>query len=222
MKLLSCCETYVRRTFNRLIPNEGSKLAEVLRAVCWLLLPMKVVGVLGGVVVVIKAFYTLRQGLPEIPPVLLKGAGSFLGAFSRLFVELFLLSLPYLWQPVALYLLIALFLKHFLWRKFWCLVGVAWFLLLFITGLQHAGWKEYRMLPLLMVQGYLFLLWLMPREIWNIIGLTISGIVGFIILVLPDLPTAFDDFGMFGAVLAFFLGYLNLLASLLQRAADRL
>ncbi|PIE31668.1 hypothetical protein CSA56_17605, partial [candidate division KSB3 bacterium] len=88
--------------------------------------------------------------------------------------------------------------------------------------LQHAGWKEYRMLPLLMVQGYLFLLWLMPREIWNIIGLTISGIVGFIILVLPDLPTAFDDFGMFGAVLAFFLGYLNLLASLLQRAADRL
>jgi hypothetical protein len=44
-----------------------------------------------------------------------------------------------------------------------------------------------------------------------------------IILISPaDLPTAFDDFGMFGAILAFFLGYLNALASLLQRAVSRL
>ena len=66
------------------------------------------------------------------------------------------------------------------------------------------------------------MLWLVPREIWNIIGLTISSLFGLIILILPDLPTSFDDFGIFGAILAFFLGYVNLVASLIQRAADRL
>jgi hypothetical protein len=53
---------------------------------------------------------------------------------------------------------------------------------------------------------------------WNIIGLLISVFLGLIVLILPDLPTAFDDFGIFGAILAFFLGYLNALASLIQRA----
>jgi hypothetical protein len=79
------------------------------------------------------------------------------------------------------------------------------------------------MLPLLLIQGYLFALWLLPREVWNVMGLVLSSVLGLIILISPaDLPTAFDDFGMFGAILAFFLGYLNALASLLQRAVSRL
>ncbi len=212
----------ILRKFHRFIPAEGSTLAEVVRVVFLLITPVKVLCVAGGIAIIVKAFMTLAQGFPEIPPVILKGAGVFLTAFSRLLLELLSLSLSYVWQPIVGYLLIALFLKNIFWRKFWCLVGVAWFLLLFMTALHNAGWKEYRMLPLLMVQGYLFVLWFFPREIWNIIGLTISLVFGLIILILPDLPTAFDDFGMFGAILAFFLGYLNVLASLLQRAADRL
>ena len=77
--------------------------------------------------------------------------------------------------------------------------------------------------PLLLIQGYLFALWLLPHEAWNVMGLVLSSVLGLIILISPaDLPTAFDDFGMFGAILAFFLGYLNALASLLQRAVSRL
>ena len=62
------------------------------------------------------------------------------------------------------------------------------------------------------------MLWLVPREFWNILGLLISSTLGVIVLILPDLPTAFDDFGIFSAILVFFLGYLNALANLIQRA----
>jgi hypothetical protein len=136
--------------------------------------------------------------------------------------------------------------KSQFWRTFWGLVGVAGFFLLFVSALKgfswpaleglswsalkefsravskKFSWQEYRILLLPLVQGYLFTLWLLPREIWNLVGLTISIGFGLMILILPDLPTAFDDFGMFGAVLAFFLGYLNILASLLQRVVRRL
>jgi hypothetical protein len=142
--------------------------------------------------------------------------------------------------------LIAIFTKSKVWRRFWCLVGVAGFFLLFVSALKEFNWpileefswsaikefssalktfnwEEFSVLPLLLMQGYLFALWLLPREGWNIIGLIISSVFGLIILISPaDLPTAFDDFGMFGAILAFFLGYLNALASLLQRAVSRL
>ncbi len=65
--------------------------------------------------------------------------------------------------------------------------------------LSHADWNDYQRMPLVILQGYLFLLWFLPRELWNFIGLLISSVLGIIVILLPDLPTVFDDFGIFGA-----------------------
>jgi hypothetical protein len=119
-------------------------------------------------------------------------------------------------------MLMMLLISSTVWRKFWCLVGVAGFFLLFVAAYEASTWQEYRLLPLLLLQGYMFMLWLLPREAWNVVGLLISGALGLVILLAPDLPTSFDDFGMAGAVAAFFLGYVNAVASLVQRAAHRL
>ncbi|MCP4405764.1 MAG: hypothetical protein GY801_51765 [bacterium] len=212
----------ILRKLDPYIPAEDSVFALLIKQMIVLFRCCKVAAVIGGIIVIYTVAQMFVKADIRLPPGSTKIFKSVVSAFSPLFLELLSRSLEYLWLPIVLYLLLTLLTKAVLWRKFWCLVGFSWFFLLFVGQVQTTSWKEYHLLPLLMLQSYLFLLWLLPQEIWNIIGLTISLILGLIVLILPDLPTAFDDFGLFGAILVFFLGYLNLLASLIQRAAQRL
>jgi hypothetical protein len=200
----------------RWLPAEDSRLAAAIRGGVIVWRGLKWGLVLLGVGVIWQAGMTLRRVSP--PPVLLKSVSTVLKYFLPVLLDFIEASLYYLWQPIAAYLVIILLTKSLLWRKFWCLVGVAACVLLFMATYSEASWKDYQRLPLLVIQGYLFTLWLVPREFWNLIGLLISVTMGVIVLILPDLPTAFDDFGIFSAILVFFLGYLNALANLIQRA----
>ena len=206
----------------RYLPNEDSQWAEFFRQLIILLRICKGLAVIVGGALSWQAWLKIAVVRQLLPPKVLTATTKAIEFFWPFFLDLVNASFEYLASPIAWYLLIAVSVKSLFWRKFWCLVGVSWSLLVFIQAAQQATWQEYHLLPLLILQGYLFMLWLVPREIWNIIGLTISSLFGLIILILPDLPTSFDDFGIFGAILAFFLGYVNLVASLIQRAADRL
>jgi hypothetical protein len=204
------------------LPSENSTLANLLRQLMIVWKGVKVLCVLCGIVVICKAVLMVGTAYRLIPAWVVTGISKVTVFFIPLFLQLLKTSLLYLWQPILLYVLMACLTKSEFWRKFWCLVGVSGFLIIFVSKIEEFSWKEYQVLPLLLIQGYLFMLWLLPPEFWNIIGLGISTMLGLIILLLPDLPGAFDDFGMFGAILAFFLGYLNALASLVQRVVRRL
>jgi hypothetical protein len=171
-----------------------------------------------GLAILWQAAWSMREVLTTVSPVVVKSLRIAIGFFLPVFLEFIAASLYYLWQPICAYFLIALLTKSFWWRKFWYLVGVAWCVLVLASISNDAGWNDYQRISLLILQGYLFLLWLLPRELWNLMGLLVSSILGIIVILLPDLPTVFDDFGIFGAILLFFLGYLNALASLIQRA----
>ncbi|GAK59463.1 hypothetical protein U27_06448 [Candidatus Vecturithrix granuli] len=173
--------------------------------------------VVAGLIILWQAALTIQALSTIIPPALVKSVIIVVGFFLPVFLELIVTSLRYLWQPICIYFLITLLTKSVWWRKFWYLVGVAWCVLLLTSTFHDANWNDYQRMSLLMLQGYMFLLWLLPRELWNLMGLLVSSILGIIVILLPDLPTVFDDFGIFGAILLFFLGYLNALASLIQR-----
>lgn len=210
------------RLFGRFIPSEESRLARWIKKIVFGWKIGKVLLVAGGMVVIYNAGHILYTAYAAMPAWLMTNTGKVAVYFLPLFLELLKKSLTYLWQPILVYLAINLLTHSPFWRRFWCLVGVAWFLLSFVSAFEHVTWKEYSLLALLSMQGYVLLLWFLPRELWNIVGLTFSMTLGLIVLLLPDLPTTFDDFGMFGAILAFFMGYLNALASLIQRIAKRL
>lgn len=208
----------MNRIQDKLLPSEDSILANIIRIgfLCWRV--GKWLAIFPGILIIYQTVNIVGKLNEEIP-------GSLLVAFRKaweyalpLFLELILGSLPYLWLPVFIYILIVLLFKNLFLRKFWNGVAVCGFFLYFLNITRNITWKEYDQLPLLLVQGYLLLLWLLPREIWNLVGLLVSGILGMIILILPDLPSAFDDFGVFAAILTFFLAYLNTIASLVQRA----
>ena len=210
------------RTVEPYIPAEDSLSALLIKQAITLFRACRLAAVLVGTIVIYRAFQVIVHADIVLPRGSAKALKTIMNAFSPLLLQLLSRSLEYLWLPIVLYLLLSLLTKAVLWRKFWCLVGFSWFFLLFIEHVQTTNWGEYHLLPLLIVQVYLFLLWLLPQEFWNIIGLTISLLLGLIVLILPDLPTAFDDFGLFGAILVFFLGYVNLLAGLIHRAVQRL
>lgn len=210
------------RKLDPYIPAEDSVLAWLIKQLITLFRCCKFAAVFAGTLIIYNAVQVFIKADIHLPPGGTKALKVIMTAFGPLLLELLSHSLEYLWMPITLYLLSSLLTKSVLWRKFWCLAGFSWFFLGLVEQMHTTGWQEYHLLPLLMLQSYLFLLWLLPQEIWNIIGLTISLILGLIVLILPDLPSAFDDFGLFGAILVFFLGYVNLLASLIQRVAQRL
>jgi len=238
-------ERVLLRILNRFISSEDSKFAAFIKRIEVVWRFGKFLFVVAGIFIIFRAAQIVGTAYEAVPSVLFKGLDEAVSRFMPVLLDLVIRSLKYLWQPILLYLLIAISTKSRVWRRFWCLVGVACFFLIFVSALEEFNWpafegfswsalkefssslkgfnwEEFRLLPLLLMQGYLFILWFLPREAWNIVGLIISSVLGLTILVLPDLPTAFDDFGMFGAILAFFLGYLNALASLLQRVVGRL
>lgn len=200
----------------------------------------KVILVVLGILVMLKAALLIGRAYEATPSILFNGLQKAVTYFVPVLWDLVRLSLPYLLLPAGAYLLIGLGTTSRVWRTFWYLVGLAWFFLSFVSvfedfpwptlegfswsslkdfgqSLKNFDWKAFQVLPLALVQGYLFALWVLPRECWNILGLLVSVLLGVIVLIFPDLPTAFDDFGIFGAILTFFMGYLNALAIVLQR-----
>ena len=194
-----------RRFSSKFIPSEESKLALILQKIVVFWGIGKIVCVVGGFALIGWTILLFAKTYAAIPPIFVTGVTKMTASFLPFFLRLMTTSLSYLWQPILVYLLIALLTKSQVWRKFWCLVGASGFLLILVATVKHSTWKDYQMLPLLIMQGYLFMLWLLPREVWNIIGLLISLSLGLVILILPDFPSAFDDFGLFGAILVFFL-----------------
>jgi hypothetical protein len=195
-----------------------------------------------GSVIILRALWIIGWVYRAIPGVILRSAREVLGWAFPVLRELIILSFQYLWQPLLVYALIALLVRAPAWQLFWRIVGLAGFFLVFVWHFEHfpwprlegfnwaalkdftqsfqeLHWQNFQTLPLILLQTYLFALWVLPREVWNLLGLMLSMLLGIIVVILPDLPTAFDDFGIFSAILAFFLGYVNALASLLQRAA---
>lgn len=203
-------------------PAENTPLAAFIKDLIVLLKIARALAVLVGCSIIWDAWQQVHGVTRLFPPTIVKGVLKTFEFFWPFFLELFRASLSYLWQPILACLLIALLIKSAFWRKFWYLVSLSWYLLTFLDAAQRATWDEYHLLILMVLQAYLFLLWLFPQEAWNLIGLSLSCVFGVVILIMPDLPSAFDDFGMFGAILAFFLGYVNAVASLVQRAAHRL
>lgn len=218
----------------------GSKSEMFLSRMSAVWLAGKVILALLGMLAILKAALLMGRAYEAIPPILFNGLYKAAMYFAPVLWDLVRLSIPYLLVPIGGYLLIGLGTTSRVWRIFWYIVGLSWFFLVFVSVFEHFpwptlegfswsalkdfgqslkdfNWKEFRALPLALVQGYLFALWVLPREFWNILGLLVSGLLGLMILIFPDLPTAFDDFGIFGAILTFFMGYLNALAILLQR-----
>ncbi len=212
----------MRQRLARYLPAENTPLAGFIKDLIILLKIVRGLAVLVGLSIIWDAWQKVDGVTRFFPPTVMKGLAKTFEFFWPFFLELFQASLSYLWQPILMCLLIALMTKSLFWRKFWYVVSLSWYLLTFLDAAQQADWDEYHLLILMILQAYLFLLWLFPQEIWNLIGLSLSCVLGVVILILPDLPTAFDDFGMFGAILAFFLGYVNAVASLVQRVAHRL
>ncbi len=208
----------IHTIFYRYLPSESSKIANGIRmlVLTWNWAKWGLVAV--GFAILWQAAWSMREVLTAVSPVVVKSLRIAIGFFLPVFLEFIAASLYYLWQPICAYFLITLLTKSCWWRNFWYLVGAAWCVMLLISSSSHADWNDYQRMPLVILQGYLFLLWFLPRELWNFIGLLISSVLGIIVILLPDLPTVFDDFGIFGAILLFFLGYLNALASLIQRA----
>jgi len=210
------------RRLARYLPAENTPLAAFIKDLIVLLKITRALTVLIGISIIWDAWQRIRGVTQFFPSAIVKGILKTFEFFWPFFLELFQASISYLWQPILACLLIALLTKSLFWRKFWYLVSLSWYLLDFLDAAQRATWDEYPLLTLMMLQAYLFLLWLVPQELWNLFGLSLSCVLGVVILIMPDLPTAFDDFGMFGAILAFFLGYVNAVASLVQRVAHRL
>lgn len=212
----------IMRRIGRYLPAEDSPFAAFIKDLIVLLKIARALAVLIGVTIIWDAWQRVDGVTRLFPPTVVSGVLKTFEFFWPFFLELFRASVSYLWQPILVCLLIALLAKSVFWRKFWYLVSLSWYLLTFLDAAQQAEWDEYHLLILMMLQAYLFLLWLVPQELWNLFGLSLSCVLGVVILILPDLPSAFDDFGMFGAILAFFLGYVNAVASLVQRVAHRL
>ena len=212
----------IMQTFASYLPAEDSPLAAFIKDLIVLLKIARALAVLVGLSIIWDAWQRIHGVTQFFPPAVVKGILKTFEFFWPFFLELFRASLSYLWQPILICLLIALLTKSLVWRKFWYLVCLSCYLQNLLDAAQRAQWDEYHLLTLMMLQAYLFLLWLVPQELWNLFGLSLSCVLGVVILIMPDLPTAFDDFGMFGAILAFFLGYVNAVASLVQRVAHRL
>lgn len=156
------------------------------------------------------------------------GAGllAFKISFS-IFRVLFLRSLKVIWLPAALYLAISWFIRNNLMKKI-VLLAVISFNLLFLANVVFPSpfslLFAFTRLPILfclLVQLYLFLLFLLPFELWNIPGAIILFVKGSMVTLLPDLPSFADDFGIIMAVFYFVFLYLNTVAALLKRAGRR-
>lgn len=181
----------------------------------------KISVIIGGGIIIISAVASLINGnwgiLGKIVGATSKTLGFVLPALTRMVFS----SLAFIWLPIIAYVLISLITVSRWWRFYLCLVVLGTFILFsqcFIsTDISISN--LYQIIAYLS-QIYLLALWTFPREIWNFLGGIVWFIKSMIILILPDLPGYFDDFGAIGAIFAFIFLYLHTIASLIQRFVD--
>lgn len=140
---------------------------------------------------------------------------------------LFLKSLPVIWFPVLIYLVLSWFVRDHLKKKVFLFVIVsleAAVLVNIVLPLLTSVMFALTRLPFvfcMIIQFYMFLLFLLPNELWNFLGGFVLFLKGTAVILLPDFPTFLDDIGILFAIFFFLFLYLNTLSSLVKRAGKQ-
>jgi len=136
-------------------------------------------------------------------------------------VKLFLWSLAFIWPPIIIYVLISFITISKPWRFFLGSVALCGFILIiqhfFVPTLTI---KNFHYIFMYLMQIYLLALWIIPKEVWNIVSGLFWMVGSVVITIFPDLPTYFDDLGMIFGLFTFIFIYLHTVALFIQRIAD--
>ena len=174
-------------------------------------------------------FITVNSLLSSNWEMLQKSLSVFYKAFSKIigfgvphFFKLVLSSIALIWLPIAIYVMISLITVSLWWRFFLCLVTLCGFILVVKALLfKDFSLKSVPELLIYITQIYLLLLWVIPRELWNLAGGAVWFVESVVVTLLPNLPGYFDDIGIVAAIFAFIFLYLHTIASLVQRVVDK-
>ena len=136
-------------------------------------------------------------------------------------IKLLVWSLAFIWPPVAVYILISFITISKPWRFFLGTVALSGFILI----IQHfyvptLTIKNFYYIFMYLMQIYLLALWIIPKEVWNIISGLFWMVGSVVITIFPDLPTYFDDLGMIFGLFTFIFIYLHTVALFIQRFVD--
>ena len=185
----------------------------------------EILAYIAGTLIILATVSSLISGQWGVASKLLKlslaAITKIIGFGLPYFVKLLLASWKHLWLPILLYTVISLFTASRWGRFYLCLATLCGFILTFKTVvLNDISFSSLPDLLIYCMEVYLLLLWTFPREVWNFIGGAFCLLQGAIVLVIPDIPGYFDDFGLIAAIFAFLFLYLHTTASLVQRFVD--
>ena len=185
----------------------------------------KLTAYIAGTIVIFATIISLFNGNWEFILSLVKlgfpAINSIISFAIPRFVELILASLTCLWLPIVLYIGISIITVSQWGRFYLCLATLCGFVLTIETAVfSNISLSSIFEILIYLMQIYLLLLWTVPREVWNFIGGAFFLLQGIIVLVIPDLPGYFDDFGFITAIFSFIFLYLHTTASLVQRFVD--
>ncbi|MCP5514960.1 MAG: hypothetical protein H7A26_05820 [Spirochaetales bacterium] len=140
---------------------------------------------------------------------------------------LFIRSLPVIWFPVLAYLVLSWFVRDRVKKKIFLFVIVsaeaALLVNIALPSLTSVMFALTR-IPFLFcvtLQFYMFLLFLLPNELWNFLGGLVLFLKGSAVILLPDFPTFLDDIGILSAIFFFLFLYINTLLSIVKRIGKR-
>ena len=71
------------------------------------------------------------------------------------------------------------------------------------------------------MQVYILVLWTVPRVFWNLIGGIFFAIQSAVVMLVPDLPGYFDDFGVIMAIFAYIFIVINTVADPIKKGIDK-
>ena len=186
-----------------------------------------VMAVLAGVVVIMYSIWQVYNSSGIILWIVLRTGAITVKICAVVLKTLILKSLPVIWFPALTYLVLSWFIRNTPARKGALLIVISLqFALIAHIVFPHNGLFLFSItrLPLvftLILQLYMFILFFLPGEIWNFLGAVILLFKGMAVMLLPDLPSFADDFGIILAVFSFLFLYMHTLASLVKRAGEK-
>ena len=128
---------------------------------------------------------------------------------------LFIKSLPVIWFPVLAYFVLSWFVRDNLKKKTFLFVIVsveaAILVNIILPSLTSVMFALSR-LPFVFcmtLQFYMFLLFLLPNELWNFLGGLVLVLKGSAVILMPDFPTFIDDIGILFAIFFFLFLYIK-------------
>ncbi len=140
---------------------------------------------------------------------------------------LFIKSLPVIWFPVLAYFVLSWFVRDSLKKKIFLFVIVSVeaailvnIILPSLTSVMFAL-TRFPFVFCMTLQFYMFLLFLLPNELWNFLGGLVLFLKGSAVILLPDFPTFIDDIGILFAIFFFLFLYINTLSALVKRIGNR-